>query len=161
MTVVAVEVTDLAAALRIADDATSKWRAKPHHEDINQVARIAAWETYERGHRASGAIYRLARRAAIDELRRLTGRMAARELRRHLSIDHETFVEAPGQYLDPVDQTLPSELFRLTGRQAVIADLFATGHRQGEVAAALGLHTTRVAQLLPALRARIEKSNRP
>lgn len=154
----AAEVTDLSAALTIADRATSKWRAKPHHDDVNQAARIAAWRTFAAGHRAPGAVYGSARSAAIDELRRLTGRGAARRLRRHLSIDHVTWVEPAGHHdRDPFP---PSQLYALTGRHAVLADAIAAGELGQDIAAALGVHPSRVSQLRLELRTAIQRSQR-
>lgn len=154
----AAEVTDLAAALTIADRATSKWRAKPHHDDVNQAARIAAWRTFAAGLRAPGAVYGSARSAAIDELRRLTGRGAARRLRRHLSIDHATWVEPVRPDPDPLS---PSQLYGLTGRHAVLADAIAAGELGQDIAAVLGVHPSRVSQLRLELRSAIQRSQRP
>lgn len=156
MDTAAVEVHDLAAALDIADRATSKWRSKSHHDDVNQAARIAAWRTFDAGHRHPGVIYRSARSAAIDELRRLTGRGdAARAAGRTATLD---FVH--GGSCDP-DPFTPSQLYGLTGRPALLADAIAVGELGQDIAAALGVHPSRVSQLRHDLRHQIERSQRP
>lgn len=110
MTSRAAEVTDLSAALTIADDATAKWRGMSHHDDVNQAARIAIWQAIDRGHADRAVLYRTARSAAIDELRRLTGRRpSTRALRRPLSIDHEFFAE-PAVERDPLSGLVAFEL---------------------------------------------------
>lgn len=112
MTTAAVEVHDLAAALDIADHATATWRRLPHHDDMNQAARIAIWRSVERGHTEPPLLYRTARAAAIDELRLLTGRRAStRALRQPMSIDHDTFVE-PTVEPDPLSGVVADQLLR-------------------------------------------------
>ena len=160
MTTTAAEVHDLAAALTIADEATCRWTGMTDHEDLRQVARIAAWRTFDHGHRDRALVYRAARCAAIDELRRLTGhRTSTRDARRTLSIDHVTWVERAGQELDePLE---PSHLYGLTGRHAVIADLVGAGELHQDIATVLGVHPSRVTQLLHEMRRVIEITNRP
>lgn len=116
MTGAAVEVPDLAAALTIADRATSRWAGMAHHDDMNQAARIAIWRAVERGRTDAPLLYRTATAAAIDELRLLTGRRAStRALRRPMSIDHETFIE-PTVELDPLSGVAADQMLcRLAG----------------------------------------------
>lgn len=156
MTSAAVEVHDLTAALTIADDATCRWRRKPHHDDVNQAARIAVWRTFDAGHHDRRILYRTARSAAIDELRRLTGRSdAARAAGRTVTLD---FVHAVHRDCEPFP---PSQLYGLTGRLAVLADAIAAGELGQDIAAALGVHPSRVSQLRTDLRRAITKANRP
>lgn len=159
MTTRAAEVTDLNAALTIADDATCRWTGMTHHEDLAQVARIAAWRTFDHGHRQRAVLYRSAKFAAIDELRRLTGhRTSTRNVRRTLSIDHATWVEPARPDPDPL---LPSQQYGLTGRHAVIADMVGAGELHQDIATVLGVHPSRVTQLLHEMRRAIEITNRP
>ena len=112
MTREAVESTDLAAALDIADRVTARWAGMLHHDDMNQAARIAIWRAIEQGRTDPPLLYRTAKAAAIDELRRLTGRRAStRAIRRALSDDHEEFVE-PAVERDPLSGLLADQLLR-------------------------------------------------
>lgn len=152
-------VVTLDAALAVADQATSRWRQKSHHDDVSQAARIAAWRAFDRGHRDRRVIYRSACSAAIDELRRLTGhRTSTRDARRTLSIDHVTWVEPVRPDPDPLP---PSQLYGLTGRHAVIADMVAAGEPKQDIATVLGVHPSRVSQLLAEMRRHIERTQRP
>ncbi len=153
----AATVHDLRDALSIADEATRRWRRQRHHDDVAQAARIAAWRTFDRGHRTRPAIYRSAHSAAIDELRRITGRRAGtRAARITTSIDHISYVETPGDDPDPIP---PSLQYGLTGRHAVIVDLVAAGELRQDIAAELGVHPSRVTQLLREVRRAIERGD--
>jgi hypothetical protein len=132
---------------RIAQTAVARWRhtIRPaDHDDLLQEARLVVWAHL---HMPDGQLVQLARWRTVDAMRRMW-----RSGRSHQFADaRPAGLHPDGQphHHDPTDPVLDRGL---VGRHATIAYGLAAGLTKQAVAETLGVHPSRISQILPAIR---------
>ena len=119
---------------RRAGTACHRWRSDRDYDDLIQTAVVYGWEHPEL---SAGTMVWLMRARAIDWLRLRDGRTFDQRL-----------VELP-VHVSVGARDLPvSVTYGLSGRDAVMAEMLSLGYLKSEVAERLGVHPSRVSQLL-------------
>ena len=127
------------AAIRVCNA-----RRHRHFDDLTQAAWVALWR---HGPDGEALLCTVAYRAAIDEWRRLCGRPSTPG--RQLTRNAELFDDIrPMDRPTPEPTTSVSDLYKLDGRLATIAEVLAIGETKDEAARILGVSPGRVSQLL-------------
>lgn len=131
---------------RIAQRAVRPWFG-PWRDDILQAARLACWQ---HRHLPDSWIILRARRAAIDEARRVLGRTGTLRQRqgRPTNLD-----DAPDPTID--DDHDPSVDLNLNARDSFIVDALARGWAKVDIATALGVTDSAISHHLRAMRRRL------
>lgn len=133
-------MTEWARLERLARQAARRWQAHGDHADLLQECRIVAW----RNAAAPDAhIVRLCSLRCVDCLRSWHG-----DRRRPVPV----LVPLGDNDGATVDELAVSASWGLAGRHALIAEGLASGKRPSDIAAELGVHPSRVSQLIGELR---------
>jgi DNA-binding CsgD family transcriptional regulator len=145
--------------MTIAKKAVSQWRYYSYGEEVEASAMYAAWKSRDQ---QGNFIYMKARSAGIDELRRWTGRETSskRKVKDLTFASSDMFDDGYLSSLATYDTESLSvvNIYNFKGRLAIIAQMLSEGETKAAVADRLGLHPSRVSQLLKDLRKEVEKS---
>ena len=128
---------------QIARSSVARWHRHPYHDDLLQIALLAAHQNQELPNAWIGQRCKI---AVITELRRWYGRKGTYRYR----AEHVGFDEALDLTVD--DHPNPAVELGLTGRHHVIASRLAAGYTKVQVAAELGVHPSRVSHHLTEMR---------
>jgi DNA-binding transcriptional ArsR family regulator len=133
----------------IARRVAAKWRRHSYGEELESTALLATWK---HRHESPTLMAIAAESAMIDDLRKWTGGRYANSPGRvgfKMTSPREDIDHYAGETLD-LDR--PSVSYNLKGRMAFIADGLSVGMTKDEIARHLGVHPSRVSQLLRKLR---------
>ena len=132
---------------QIATSICARWHRHPYHDDLLQIALLAAHQNQNLPNSWIGQRCKI---AVIDELRRWCGRRGtARYQAEHVGFD-EALDLTVDDYLNPAVE------LGLTGRHYLIATRLAAGYTKRQIAAELGVHPSRISHHLTEIRAALE-----
>lgn len=134
-------------AVDVVERVVHRWRTHAHYEDLRQVALVAAWQ--HEGEDA-GIVGRRAKEAVIDELRRFYGRPGTTRYRLSRTVSTDGLGD---DYFLAEDPGLATSVqLGLGKREGFIVDALGRGWPKQDIAKWLGVHPSRVSQLLVELR---------
>jgi hypothetical protein len=138
----------------IARHAAARWRHHSYGEELEATAMFAAWRHRDE---PPGLIYVAARAAMIDDLRHWTGgryRTSPGRVGQRMTSSRDDIEHYVGSQPAP---ERPSVAYGLEGRMAYLIDGLWEGFTKDELARLLGLHPSRVSQLLRDLRQQVQE----
>lgn len=139
-------LTDMEKLEDLARMSAAKWRQHRLYEDLLQEARCTLWQNYN-PHYSRGSNIWIAQKRIIDVLRQQSGRKHSRNYQQRtydlLRIDPSLI--PPLEFRDETDIIME---IGLEGRHLVIARMLELGFPKQDIAEHLGLHPSRISQIL-------------
>lgn len=140
---------------RLAQIVSAKWRSHPLHPDLLQEMRLYVWQNREKDDRL---IQWMGKHRAIDFLRQTDGRKGKPDYlrrERHALPGEDFIFDHAGATVDQRDTIME---LGLTGRHELIARMIEVGYQKQEIAEAMGLHPSRVSQILGEMRYEVTRT---